>query len=163
MDIYTWRGVTVDICQVCHGIWFDFKEMADVDAAGTLDEIDDAFKGTYQEKAVEESMKAPRRHCPRDGTELNRHEWFNDSKIMMDYCPTCSGVFLDAGELEGYVGLSEAILNNPPKLCESVLRALEQERQAREQELRDYQNIAQDYINPFKVVNQAFSRMNSAS
>jgi Zn-finger nucleic acid-binding protein len=35
--------------------------------------------------------------CPRDGSELQERE---QSKVKVDICPACKGIWLDAGELE---------------------------------------------------------------
>ncbi|MDB5101300.1 MAG: hypothetical protein JWM80_5721 [Cyanobacteria bacterium RYN_339] len=47
--------------------------------------------------AAEAAIKAERGRCPRDGAALATqiHEG-----VEIDQCPTCKGVWLDAGELE---------------------------------------------------------------
>lgn len=37
------------------------------------------------------------RHCPNDGTPMQQ---FPKGGVHIDRCPTCGGIFLDAGELE---------------------------------------------------------------
>ena len=39
----------------------------------------------------------PKIKCPRDGSELDEREF---QHLKVDVCPTCRGVWLDAGELE---------------------------------------------------------------
>ncbi len=36
--------------------------------------------------------------CPRDGAELTKHNY--EANVMVDLCPQCKGMFLEAGELE---------------------------------------------------------------
>ena len=47
-----------------------------------------------------ERAKAPsgqRMKCPRDGTELQERQYHH---AVVDVCPTCNGMWLDAGEAE---------------------------------------------------------------
>jgi hypothetical protein len=49
---------------------------------------------------VERAKAARSQHhmkCPKDGTDLQERE---QSKVKVDVCPTCKGMWLDAGELE---------------------------------------------------------------
>lgn len=163
MDRNHWRGLELDICSHCHGIWLDFKEIAQVDEVATLEEVDAQFEGTYQpntpEKLQQELQEDQTRRCPRDRTLLTRHEWRHDSKIVMDYCPSCSGIYLDPGELEGYVALSEKDVQNPEKLCETVLAQLREESQALDAEMEAYQHRAREFINPAKALEHALNQL----
>jgi hypothetical protein len=52
------------------------------------------------EQALEARMRAAReerRNCPRDGSEMTKEVAL---AVILDRCPTCKGVWLDAGELE---------------------------------------------------------------
>ncbi len=42
-------------------------------------------------------IAADRNKCPRDGTALLVRE---SHHVVIDYCPTCEGIWLDKGELE---------------------------------------------------------------
>ena len=55
-------------------------------------------------KAREEASKSPR-HCPVDSTSLRRDHIGN---IMIERCPSCHGIWLDAGELELIQGAVKA-------------------------------------------------------
>ncbi len=41
--------------------------------------------------------REPQRACPVDGTLLEKH---CDNELIIDRCPKCDGIWLDAGELE---------------------------------------------------------------
>ena len=97
------EGVTVDVCWVCEGIWFDKDELIKVLEADSKDfnTIDVARSGFDGKEAV--SMKAEfdkkTGKCPKceDKTELERKDFKN--KIFADVCPKCSGIWLDGGEI----------------------------------------------------------------
>ena len=65
-------------------------------------------KGSYEgvptcdecKELIERKLAAgreSRRHCPVDGVEMAKEIVLN---LILDRCPTCHGVWLDAGELE---------------------------------------------------------------
>jgi Zn-finger nucleic acid-binding protein len=113
---FQWHKVMVDICGSCSGVWFDFAEMYAAVESDSLENVDAAFAGAYQERPVAVSMEGDDRQCPRDGTTLKRHEWDGDSKIVMDYCEACEGTWLDAGELEGYKAFLKNLEDTPLEL-----------------------------------------------
>ena len=89
-------GIEVDRCSICGGIWLDAGELESLvnsdrdarDAARMLDRAD---------ASVEHDDHEP--ICPRDGTPLVAKRDTNKPHVECDACETCSGVFLDAGEL----------------------------------------------------------------
>jgi Zn-finger nucleic acid-binding protein len=112
-----WHGTELDICNAgCYGIWFDYGELQAVEQSDTSDNIDQAFVGTYHRRPVQEDMKAPERHCPQDNKVLTRYEWNVGTGLVMDSCPQCHGIWLDAGELKGFVGYIKRFREEPPTL-----------------------------------------------
>jgi Zn-finger nucleic acid-binding protein len=91
--------ITIDVCAGgCGGIWFDHFELAKVDeqsesAGASLLEIE-------RDPSVEVDLER-RRTCPKCGPEMvmMRHFTSVSRKVAIDECPSCSGVWLDAGEL----------------------------------------------------------------
>lgn len=87
-------GMTLDVCYGgCGGIWFDATELDRVDAraATTLHTI-------WQVPVGEVKLTEPRM-CPRCPQQVLDRKWFSDlKKVEIDQCPTCGGVWLDAGE-----------------------------------------------------------------
>lgn len=87
-------GMTLDVCYGgCGGIWFDATELDRVgaQAATTLHTIWQAPTGKL-------NLTGPR-ICPRCPAQVLERKWFSDTKkVEIDQCPTCGGVWLDAGE-----------------------------------------------------------------
>lgn len=48
------------------------------------------------------------RFCPEDNTPLEEFEFEEHSNVKVDYCPTCNGLWLDAGELTQLLAYLEA-------------------------------------------------------
>ncbi|MCG8583057.1 MAG: zf-TFIIB domain-containing protein [Bacteroidales bacterium] len=85
----------VDSCTSCGGIWFDKDE---------LTQIDKVIEPTFLEirkipgkKTQKETLSCP--SC--DSFQvLEKIEHPRDKKVIIDYCPSCKGIWLDKGELE---------------------------------------------------------------
>lgn len=75
------RGVEIDRCVACRGIWFDAGELA-TSLGKPLPPVEP--KGPSS------------RGCPRCGTALGLAKM---GRVEVDVCGTCTGVYLDAGEL----------------------------------------------------------------
>ncbi len=91
------EGVEVDRCTGCYGIWFDFQEQQQLKArpgARQIDSGDPAVGGTMN--------RIDTIDCPRDGTRLTRMVDRVQPHLWYEACPTCYGVFFDAGEFKDY-------------------------------------------------------------
>jgi len=94
----TVAGVTVDVCKGgCGGIWFDNFE---------LKKFDEPHEPTGEKLLhVEKNPKlkvdpTKRLKCPKCGdVVMMRHFFSVKKKVVVDECPGCGGVWLDAGEL----------------------------------------------------------------
>ena len=88
--------LTVDACHGgCGGVWFDNFE---------LQKADDDFAAEALRRIERDDRQLVdhdrRRTCPRcDGTVLMRHFFSGRRETEVDTCPSCGGVWLDAGEL----------------------------------------------------------------
>ena len=91
-------GILVDICKNgCKGIWFDFKELKD---------LDENHEGVG--KVLEEALKSPRKNdtdrgplkCPKCGINMREHKYKHAKEVNVDECYACGGFFLDSGELK---------------------------------------------------------------
>lgn len=94
--------VEVDQCPECGGTWLD---------AGELERIEETPEKKHHEELsaippdVVRSMEmarqqaAPQRSCPRCDRAMERREYGYCSRILIDTCPSCRGVWLDKGEL----------------------------------------------------------------
>ena len=89
----TVKGIEVDQCPDCRGVWFDEQELARLlatrpanlkpIAGGRTDPADDARSG----------------RCPRDGQSLMRVRSAREPDVTVEVCPQCRGLWLDGGEL----------------------------------------------------------------
>ena len=90
MNPYPHHGITLDVCPGCRGLWFDPGELqrlvGDLLDFYSLDEIRDC-------KRMIEA-------CPGCGEELKEKAIVAGGSLRIDSCPSCSGAFLDSGELE---------------------------------------------------------------
>jgi Zn-finger nucleic acid-binding protein len=83
----------VDRCQNCGGAWFDARELS-----ALLHEEPSSLKPLSGGK--ERGFDARRGKCPRDGQELLRVYSARDRVTVLDTCPDCGGIWLDAGEFD---------------------------------------------------------------
>jgi uncharacterized protein len=93
--------VAVDRCPTCEGVWLDpgelqtLQENSDIPSAD-LDDVDviaDAYEMARQNAR-------PGIACPRCAQALEAAEYAYCSRILIDRCTKCGGIWLDAGELE---------------------------------------------------------------
>ncbi|HDZ77642.1 MAG TPA: hypothetical protein ENH41_06125 [Candidatus Omnitrophica bacterium] len=91
-------GVKVDVCKDgCKGIWFDWFEL------NKLDEKNEGFGA-----ALEEALKFPRTNdenreqikCPKCNIPMHTHKYQSSKDVNVDECYSCSGFFLDSGEIK---------------------------------------------------------------
>ena len=82
---YAHAGVLLDLCQKCHGLWFD---------AGELRKVEDITQFTGGE-----DRSRPSRPCARCSGRLHERLLGSGGDLRIDECGRCGGVFLDAGEL----------------------------------------------------------------
>jgi Zn-finger nucleic acid-binding protein len=94
MEQVEYEGTEIDRCTICNGIWFDAGEidiLRDKQAAAAID-TGDAGTG-------KESNKIDRYQCPRCSGDMVRVVDPRQTHIWYETCGSCSGSFLDAGEL----------------------------------------------------------------
>jgi PAT family beta-lactamase induction signal transducer AmpG len=94
MEQIDFEGTEIDRCVICKGIWFDAGEielMRDKAAAVAID-IGDASVG-------KQSNTIDRYQCPRCSGSMVRVVDPQQRHIWYETCSSCSGSFLDAGEL----------------------------------------------------------------
>ncbi|MDP7033341.1 MAG: zf-TFIIB domain-containing protein [Planctomycetota bacterium] len=99
-----YEGVEIDRCTACEGIYLD---------DGELKHINDAREKTFSPEeisAVDGIQKQVQAHseeavgsiqCPKcTDSQMNRQNYAGQTGIVIDRCPNCKGLWLDAGEVE---------------------------------------------------------------
>jgi len=89
-----YEGTEIDRCTICNGIWLDVGEielMRDKQAAVAID--------TGDARAGKQSNTIDRYQCPRCGGSMAKVVDPQQRHIWYETCESCSGSFLDAGEL----------------------------------------------------------------
>ena len=86
-------GVDVEVCARCGGRWLDPEHLKTI-----LDEVEPP-------EAASAVQAVPRRAkeglpCPSCGGGLEPFNYAGDSGIVLDRCPACGRIWMDAGELE---------------------------------------------------------------
>lgn len=91
------RGVEIDLCAECEGVWLDEGELARL--AGTKRDV----------PATGEEMTVTRFACPRCGSTLLCQRYSSEHELMIDICGECNGVYLDKGELYKVRAIGECV------------------------------------------------------
>lgn len=89
----TVRGIEVDRCPRCGGIWFDARELGMLMAMHAGD-----LKPLARGKE-DDSLDARAGLCPRDQSRMIRVRSARKRSVVLETCPTCRGLWLDGGEL----------------------------------------------------------------
>ncbi|MDP2950849.1 MAG: zf-TFIIB domain-containing protein [bacterium] len=90
-------GVEVDYCPKCLGVWFDKGELE-----AAKDDKDESLRWLDVDLWKDETkfkLSQGKKFCPKDIVPLYEVA-YNDSKIKVDLCNLCSGVWLDRGEFK---------------------------------------------------------------
>ena len=99
----SYQGIRVDRCPACSGVWLDrarleaLEEIHEREYRGEpAAELD---LGSQAYELARQKARGPRR-CPGCGVEMEAREYARVSEVLIDVCPRCHGIWLDAGELE---------------------------------------------------------------
>jgi Zn-finger nucleic acid-binding protein len=96
-------NVVVDKCPRCSGIFLD---------KGELEAIQEIKERSYEEElkvipddvaaayAIARQKQQGTANCPKCAREMFAKEYAYCSRILIDVCPTCAGVWLESGELK---------------------------------------------------------------
>ena len=98
MSKVTVADITVQRCNTCGGLWFDFTELERVKAIPHSEKVLDTGdpslgKSMNQAKNIE---------CPRCHSRLIRMVAPQQAHVHYDSCKVCHGNFFDAGEFTDY-------------------------------------------------------------
>jgi len=102
------RGIEVDYCENCKGVWFDFFE---------IDALSDTIKefnivNPRIEKLKLADIEEETRVCPRCGSEMDK-VMMGGKPPVFDFCPYNHGYWFDAKELEEYTRNNMTTVQKP--------------------------------------------------
>jgi len=110
--------VTVDRCNSCGRLWLDDGEMqALLQHESTVEEAD---AGPFGRESGRSALGG--RLCPRDGRELLEIRHPQRPDVLIEFCPGCKGVLLDAGELRQIKGASAGEAKGWLKKMQAIVR-----------------------------------------
>ncbi|MEW6159607.1 MAG: zf-TFIIB domain-containing protein [Verrucomicrobiota bacterium] len=106
-----YEAVEIETCPDCRGEWLDADELAQIVrkveqtfSQEELADLDSVHRNVFRvEKTEGAAILCPR--CP--DHELTPFNFASSSGIVLDKCPQCQGVWLDAAELEKVQALVE--------------------------------------------------------
>ncbi len=86
--------IALQRCSQCHGIWCHSTDLGALEDIPMIDILDDGDRkvGALYNRIVDID-------CPNCGTAMANNTVPNQPHISVETCATCTGVFLDAGEL----------------------------------------------------------------
>jgi Zn-finger nucleic acid-binding protein len=85
-------------CPGCHGLWFDGKELRDVEDLPETELMSD-FQDQLDSATISPGGEAEDRLCPRCSKPMNKRQYDVSSGIWIYGCPEDEGVWLDKGEV----------------------------------------------------------------
>lgn len=100
------NAVEVEICPDNHGMWLD---------KGELDHLDESVWGNAEEDIEYVEVKSPSAavDCPKCATRMALLSPVDKRDLVIDYCPSCAGVWLDNGEIDGIREALDAQIGEP--------------------------------------------------
>lgn len=93
-----YAGIEIDRCVTCKGIWFDSLEaeqLKTIEGSESLDIGDPATGSEFNTIAGEVD-------CPRCQAKMIRIVDIDQHLVWYEKCPSCQGVWLDAGEFKDF-------------------------------------------------------------
>lgn len=106
------KGIQIDECPQCGGIWFDRDELRKA-----KDKTDDDLRWLdfelFDEDADKYNPQPSSKKCPKDQTNMASLEYM-DSKVIIEKCDTCRGIWLDKKEFEKIIKYLETKVVSEP-------------------------------------------------
>jgi Zn-finger nucleic acid-binding protein len=103
MHLIEYRGITVDRCSKCKGLWFDMLEHEHLKAIEGSESIDP--EGPREAEGKQSALPKDDRipiDCPVCKRPLIRMVDREQPHIWVEGCATCYGIFFDAGEFRDF-------------------------------------------------------------
>ena len=97
-------GLQLDKCHQCDGIWFDRGELERLRDA-KVEDAEEALERKYGDPRVQTGAVREHMRCPRCGdARLLQSTYTYVSRVSIDRCERCQGIWLDDGELDAIIG-----------------------------------------------------------
>jgi Zn-finger nucleic acid-binding protein len=97
MERVEFKGMMLDVCPKCAGVWFDDIELRELIEKDP--KIMSQLENAYAPNAESAEPREARRSCPRGHAYLETFRYLQDEPLLVDSCPVCYGVFLDNEEI----------------------------------------------------------------
>ena len=102
------RGIIIDYCDNCHGVWFDINELEDLsDDIKEFNFVAPRIENLKIAKNDEETVK-----CPRCSAQMHKVTMRGKHPVF-DCCPNDHGYWFDEKELEEYIKANMTALKKP--------------------------------------------------
>ena len=97
------KGITIDVCDRCHGRWLDEGELEQLVLAGTQSATAETLRGALaavERRAFFREVEGDSAlACPRCGVDMHKVRFESrGAEALADRCGKCRGFWLDAGE-----------------------------------------------------------------
>jgi len=96
LQTMSFGDVSAATCPTCRGMYLQH---------GELNRLVEPTAGDVEYSSVDgDTLEHPDEYgpirCPHDGTTMSKVDFNVDTTIILDYCPTCEGFWVDDGELD---------------------------------------------------------------
>lgn len=98
--------VEIDCCDMCNGLWFDKGELSTL--TNRKEDVPFLAEGL-------DSAKPKGKDCPRCNVVMVEMPYEKGSRLLIDYCRDCGGVWLDPMEFESVKSIAKKTGAEPPK------------------------------------------------
>ena len=108
LEPFDYHGMKVHECPRCRGRWFEGSELR-----SAIDKTDDELRWldfeVFEERDQKYAQSVGDKFCPRCGALMVKRE-YSHSKVSIDKCESCGGVWLSRPEFEAIVRYLENIV-----------------------------------------------------
>jgi len=96
-----YHEILLEVCPECRGVWFDPGEMQGYInwLLADRDDIPDAKSNLFGHPVAVENVREDTRQCPKCREDMLKFNYSYDSNVILDRCPSCSGVWADGKEI----------------------------------------------------------------
>jgi Zn-finger nucleic acid-binding protein len=112
--IVEFKGIELDYCPVCHGVWFDAGELELLLEAAELETSTGFLTGIQKSREADTAEK--KRQCPICRRKMNKVYIDEGKKIITDVCHYGHGMWFDGGEVASLV---KTLVDSSPQKAEA--------------------------------------------